>query len=218
MQIVEKKEIKKQKKREKIINAAAELFSRKNYHEVMMEDVAKLISVAKGTVYNYFASKEELYFSIMQSRMEKLISSLKEKIESEENSLDSLRSFTAHLYMFMMKYRNFFLIYQKGSLNNDSVFSADFAALEKQLADIITGIVVRGKAEGVFRNVNENFSVSLILGSIYGAVQRGIENKIGEESRKIERDKVFEFVLHGLYAGFNDISALPLKGKTYQDN
>jgi len=214
MQIVEKKEIKKQKKREKIINAAAELFSRKNYHEVMMEDVAKLISVAKGTVYNYFTSKEELYFSIMQSRMEKLISSLKEKIESEESSLDSLRSFTTHLYMFMMKYRNFFLIYQKGSLNNHNIFSADLEALEQQLADIITGIVVRGKAEGVFRNVDEKFSVSLILGSIYGAVQKGIENKIGDENRKIERDKVFEFVLHGLYAGFNDISALPLKGKT----
>ncbi len=179
MQVVEKKEIKKQKKREKIINAAAELFSHKSYHEVMMEDVAKLISVAKGTVYNYFTSKEELYFSIIQLRMEKLISSLKEKIESEQSSLDSLRSFTTHLYMFMMKYQSFFLIYQKGSLNNDNILSADLVALEKQLADIITGIVIRGKAEGVFRNVDEKFAVSLILGSIYGAVQRGVENEKG---------------------------------------
>jgi len=124
MQIIEKKEIKKQKKREKIIDAAAKLFSHKSYHEVMMEDVANLISVAKGTVYNYFASKEELYFSIMQMRMEKLISSLKEKIESEESSLDSLRSFTTHLYMFMMKYQNFFLIYQKEYLSNDNILSA----------------------------------------------------------------------------------------------
>ena len=151
MQIVEKKEIKKQKKREKIIDAAAELFSHKSYHEVMMEDVAKLISVAKGTVYNYFTSKEELYFSIMQLRMEILISSLKEKIAAEESSLDSLRSFTTHLYMFMMKYQNFFLIYQKESLDNDNTLSTDLAALEKQLTDIITGIVVQGKAKGVFR-------------------------------------------------------------------
>ncbi len=214
MQIVEKKEIKKQKKREKIIDAAAELFSHKSYHEVMMEDVAKLISVAKGTVYNYFISKEELYFSIMQLRMENLISSLKGKIASEESSLDSLRSFTTHLYMFMMKYQNFFLIYQKESLDNDNILSADLAVLEKQLADIITGIVVQGKAEGVFRKVDEKFAVSLILGSVYGAVKSGIENKIGDEDRIIERDRVFEFVLHGLYAGFNDISVLPLKGKT----
>jgi uroporphyrinogen-III synthase/AcrR family transcriptional regulator len=214
MQIVEKKEIKKQKKREKIIDAAAELFSHKSYHEVMMEDVAKLISVAKGTVYNYFTSKEELYFSIMQLRMEILISSLKEKIASDENTIDSLRAFTTHLYMFMMKYENFFLIYHKESLDNDNTLSADLATLEKQLADIITNIVVQGKAEGVFRKVDERFAVSLILGSIYGAVKRGIENKIGDEDRIIERDRVFEFVLHGLYAGFNDISVLPLKSKT----
>jgi len=214
MQIMENKEIRKQKKREKIINAAAELFSHKSYHEVMMEDVANLISVAKGTVYNYFASKEELYFSIMQMWMEKLISSLKEKIESEESSLDSLRSFTTHLYMFMMKYQNFFLIYQKESLSDDNILSADLIALEKQLANIISGIVVQGKVDGVFRNLDEEFAVSLIIGSVYGAVQRGIENRIGDETRIIERDKVFEFVLYGLYEGFNNISALPLKGKT----
>lgn len=214
MRVLEKKEIRKQRKREKIINAAAELFSHKNFHEVMMEDVAKLISVAKGTVYNYFTSKEELYFSIILSRMEKLISSLKEKIESEESSIESLRSFTTHLYMFMMKYQNFFLIHQKGSLNNDNPFCADLAELEKELENIIIGIVTAGKVEGEFRDVEEKFAVSLILGSIYGAVQKGIEDKIGDEDRKIERDKVFEFILHGLYSGFNNIPSLPLKGKT----
>ena len=143
MHLTETKEIKKQKKRELIIEAAAELFSHKSYHEVMMEDVAKLISVAKGTVYNYFTSKEELYFSIIQLRMEKLISSLKEKIAEEENSIDSLRSYTTHLYMFMMKYQNFFLIYQKGFLNNENFIPTNLSILKKQLEDIITGIVNR---------------------------------------------------------------------------
>jgi uroporphyrinogen-III synthase/AcrR family transcriptional regulator len=214
MRVVEKKEIKKQMKRERIIEAAAELFSHKSYHEVMMEDVAKLISVAKGTVYNYFTSKEELYFSIMQIRMENLISTLREKIKLEVSSLDSLKSFTTHLYMFMMKYQNFFLIYQKETLNDDNILSADLVALEKQLAEIIGGIIVHGKEEGVFRNVDEKFAVSLIIGSVYGTVQRGIANNIDDETKIIERDRVFEFVLHGLYAGFNNISGLPLMGKS----
>ena len=111
MTVQERRERKKNLKREKIIETAFELFSQKNYHEVMMEDVAKLTSVAKGTVYNYFRSKEELYFSIMKQRMEKLTGSLKEKIESESNSIDSLRSFITHLYLFMMKNQNFFLMY-----------------------------------------------------------------------------------------------------------
>ena len=62
MDIEVKIEDKKEQKRKRIIESAAKLFSQKSYHEVMMEDVAKLSSIAKGTVYNYFDSKEELYF------------------------------------------------------------------------------------------------------------------------------------------------------------
>jgi AcrR family transcriptional regulator len=91
----------------------------------MMEDVAKLISVAKGTVYNYFDSKEELYFTIMKTRMESLLTLLKQKIESEKSSIDSLRAFVVQLYMFMMKHRKFFLIYQRESLNKQNSFCDD---------------------------------------------------------------------------------------------
>ncbi|HUX93260.1 MAG TPA: TetR/AcrR family transcriptional regulator, partial [Ignavibacteriaceae bacterium] len=100
-----KRDSKKSIKRKNIIDSASNLFSRKSYHEVMMEDVASMSGIAKGTVYTYFSSKEELYFSIMQLRMEKLTTSLKEKIKDETSRVDSLHSFVIHLYMFMMKYR-----------------------------------------------------------------------------------------------------------------
>ena len=108
MLVKEKRDVKKKIIIERILEAAADLFSQKSYHEVMMEDVAKMIGVAKGTVYNYFTSKEELYFSIMSLRMKNLLNSLTEKIKTEHNSIDSLRSYTLHVYMFMMKYQNFF--------------------------------------------------------------------------------------------------------------
>src|ERR1035437_9654763 len=87
-----KKENSKQLKKKKIIDSASILFSRKGYHEVMMEEVAKLASIAKGTVYNYFSSKEELYFSIMQGRMEKLNLSLKESISGPDRKSTRLNS------------------------------------------------------------------------------------------------------------------------------
>jgi uroporphyrinogen-III synthase/AcrR family transcriptional regulator len=210
----EKREIKRERKREKILEAAAELFSTKHYHEVMMDDVAKLISVAKGTVYNYFTSKEELYFTIMHTRMENLLSLLKQKIESEKNSIDSLRAFVVHLYMFMMKYKKFFLIYQRETLNGSNSFCEDMIALEKQMKQMIMQIISRGEKEGVFRKVDEEFAISLIFGSIYGAVQRGINSNLPNESVVKEKEEIFDFVLHGLYSGFNNIKELPLKGKT----
>ena len=210
----EKREIKRERKREKILEAAAELFSTKHYHEVMMDDVAKLISVAKGTVYNYFTSKEELYFTIMHTRMENLLSLLKQKIESEKNSIDSLRAFVVHLYMFMMKHQKFFLIYQRETLNGNNSFCEDLISLEKQIKQMIMQIISRGEKEGIFRKVDEEFAISLIFGSIYGAVQRGINGNLPNDSVVKEKEEIFDFVLHGLYSGFNNIKELPLKGKT----
>jgi uroporphyrinogen III methyltransferase/synthase len=210
----EKREIKRKRKREKILDAAAELFSNKNYHEVMMDDVAKLISVAKGTVYNYFTSKEELYFTIMKTRMESLLTLLKQKIETEKSSIDSLRAFVVHLYMFMMNNRKFFLIHQRESLNKQNSFCEDLLLLQKQMKLMIMQIVSDGEKEGVFRKVEEEFAISLILGSIYGAIQRGINNNFPNDIMVKEKEEIFDFVLHALYSGFNNIRELPLKGKT----
>ena len=213
--IVKEEKIKrKERKRERMLEVAAELFSKKNYHEVMMDDVARLTDVAKGTVYNYFSSKEELYFSIMSSKLENLNSSLKNKIASEISIIDSLHSYVIHLYMFMMKYQNFFLMYQKEYMNAQNEFCDELRGMSDELKSILSDVIYKGKRENQFRDVDESFVVKLVLGSIFGAVQRGVENKYTGEKLIEEREKLFDFVLHGLYSGFNNNKVRPLKNKT----
>ena len=210
-----RKENSKQLKQKKIIEAASILFSRKSYHEVMMEEVAKLASIAKGTVYNYFSSKEELYFSIMKGRMEKLNLSLKKNISGHQSSVDSLRSFITNLYMFMMKHQNFFLMYRKESLSADYALCSDLIKLENDLNAILRKIIKSGTTEGIFRNIDEEFCVDLIFGSIYGAVHRGIEKALNDDQAINERENIYNFILHGLFSGFQNNKILPLKNKTF---
>ena len=49
-----------QKKRENIIEAAICLFAKKGFDVASMQDIAELAGVAKGTIYLYFPSKDEL--------------------------------------------------------------------------------------------------------------------------------------------------------------
>ena len=213
--IVKEEKIKrKEKKRERMLEVAAELFSKKNYHEVMMDDVARLTDVAKGTVYNYFSSKEELYFSIMSSKLENLNTSLKNKIASEISTIDSLHTYIIHLYMFMMKYQNFFLMYQKEYMNAQNEFCDELRGMSDELKSILSDVIYKGKRDNQFRDVDESFTVKLVLGSIFGAVQRGVENKYTGEKLIEEREKLFDFILHGLYSGFNNNKVRPLKNKT----
>jgi uroporphyrinogen-III synthase len=207
-------ESKKLLKKQRILEAASGLFSRRKYHEVMVDDVAKLANIAKGTVYNYFSSKEDLYFSIMKMRLEKLNTSLGERIKTGMSCLYALRSFITHVYMFMLKHRDFFLMYRKESLKDENEFCSDIVVLENELRDILRGIIISGKKEHVFRSIEEDFAIDLIFGSIYAAVERGIDNSFNEDEQISEREKIFDFVLHGLFAGFDDREIMPLKNKT----
>ncbi|HEX2866806.1 MAG TPA: uroporphyrinogen-III synthase [Ignavibacteriales bacterium] len=204
---------KKNHKRERIIEAAAKLFSEKSFHEVMMEDVARMASIAKGTLYNYFASKEDLYFSIMLTRMTSLISSLKEGISREARAVESLHLYVVHNYMFMIKYSCFFIMFQKDNLNAESSTScAEFRERKAGLFDTLKEIISRGVKENVFFTDDPEFAAQVVLGSIYAAVNRAISMSYTKEEITQERERLFDFILKGLSLGTE--RKLPLESKT----
>ena len=51
---------------EQILDAATRLFAEKGFHRTTTKDIADLADVAEGTLYNYFANKDDLLFGIMQ--------------------------------------------------------------------------------------------------------------------------------------------------------
>ncbi|MGI6434113.1 MAG: TetR/AcrR family transcriptional regulator [Syntrophomonadaceae bacterium] len=56
---------KKTGKREAIVEAAIQVFSRKGYHNTRMEEIALVAGAGKGTIYEYFNSKLELFQEIL---------------------------------------------------------------------------------------------------------------------------------------------------------
>ncbi|MGI6435525.1 MAG: TetR/AcrR family transcriptional regulator [Syntrophomonadaceae bacterium] len=56
---------KKTGKREAIVEAAIQEFSRKGYHNTRMEEIALAAGAGKGTIYEYFNSKLELFQEIL---------------------------------------------------------------------------------------------------------------------------------------------------------
>jgi len=49
-------------KREAILRAAGNLFNEKGYHNTSLEEVAKLLQISKGTLYNYVKNKQEILY------------------------------------------------------------------------------------------------------------------------------------------------------------
>lgn len=59
----------REQSREKILNAAKELFGTQGYHSTSISAIAKKAGVAKGLIYNYFDTKEDLMVGIFQMGM-----------------------------------------------------------------------------------------------------------------------------------------------------
>ena len=61
----------KQNKRLLIIEAAAIVFATRGYNSTLMAEIATEAGVGKGTIYEYFSSKEDLFFSVFEWFVEK---------------------------------------------------------------------------------------------------------------------------------------------------
>jgi len=70
---IPRKEREKIARQRDIINAARELFIEKGYSDTTLEEIAKRAEFGKGTIYNYFNNKEELFFAIMDEMIDQLL-------------------------------------------------------------------------------------------------------------------------------------------------
>ena len=61
---------KTESKRQAIIQAAAEVFREVGFERASMSDIRERIGGSKATLYNYFPSKEKLFFEVMHQAKE----------------------------------------------------------------------------------------------------------------------------------------------------
>ena len=84
------RELKKQRTREQIIEAAMRLFAERGYHATTIADIAAAAEVAPRTFFSYFPSKEAVVFYNSDRDLDGLAHALSNRI-SGETAFDALR-------------------------------------------------------------------------------------------------------------------------------
>jgi AcrR family transcriptional regulator len=77
-----------------IIKAAESVFAQKGYHYARMDDIAEAAELAKGTLYYYFKSKDEIYFHLLEREMRKVHEELLRRISDTETFLEILEKWS----------------------------------------------------------------------------------------------------------------------------
>jgi len=97
----------------KIIQAGREILNKKDYHETVVEEIAQLAGVAKGTVFFYFKSKENLFREIMLSLIDELKLIIEKIVDSSNHPLRKLKEIYDKFIEFQLNNMHLFLSLRK---------------------------------------------------------------------------------------------------------
>lgn len=91
----------KDAKRSEIVRYAADVFSRTGYHETKMQDIATAADIGKGTIYEYFRTKEELFLAVYDAWMSEYEAMIRQRVDAAEDALskvDAIRDSAVEFY------------------------------------------------------------------------------------------------------------------------
>jgi AcrR family transcriptional regulator len=104
-------------RRAQILHAAEAVFAAKGYHGATTREIALAADVSEGTLYNYFASKRDLFTGLMIGRADALIESIAEvRADSVEGAMAQL---LAGQFTRMRTHHQFRLFLQEARLDPD---------------------------------------------------------------------------------------------------
>jgi AcrR family transcriptional regulator len=89
-------------KRQAIIDVAAQAFRELGFERTSMSEICSRLGGSKATLYNYFSSKEELFFEIMSSTTEAEFEAVHSAFDPSTGDIaDSLRHFGERFLAFL---------------------------------------------------------------------------------------------------------------------
>ena len=189
------KAVDKKTKRQMIMRAALEVFAEQGTEATKMIDIARRAGVGKGTLYEYFPSKEELIAGSMLMMMDELDARMVERLYPLVDPLDKIRAFIEETFSFFVEKEDRVKIladfYAAGIPRPDSKpLIADIDKRYVELIEWLAVIIDEGVEHKSFRPVDSKQTASILLATIDGLLFQAMLGLMPPD-----REKVLENIL-----------------------
>jgi AcrR family transcriptional regulator len=192
---------KKETRREQIIKAAEEVFSKKDFQNSTISDVAKQAGVSDATIYEYFTSKEELLFSIPGENINESKNLLNEHLLYINGASNKLRGMIYHLLAYYQNNPDFASISLMILRTNRKFKETEIYNSLREHYNLIIKIIEEGIESGEFKkDINPYFVRSVILGAIEFIIIRWLmKGSTDDKTKPVESvDSLFNLIKDGI--------------------
>ena len=153
-------------KRERILRAATELFAEREFHRVLMEDVAARAGVGKGTLYRYFETKDDLFVASLSYALDLTTERLSRKLERADSPLDQLRIACKQALRFFRENDHLFHVLHHHKGIGSERAREELYAKRRGLRHFAQHIILAGRDGGEFDVEDAGFASTMLWGMI----------------------------------------------------
>ncbi|MGE5606159.1 MAG: TetR/AcrR family transcriptional regulator [Bacteroidota bacterium] len=104
-------------KRMEILKAAIDLFSENGFERTTVDEIAARANVGKGTIYLYFANKEQIFIAIIESGVQYILNRMNEILNQPGDFRERLQDLLRQHLQFAENHRKFYRLFIKEGLN-----------------------------------------------------------------------------------------------------
>jgi AcrR family transcriptional regulator len=145
-------------KRAEIVRHAADVFARHGYHATKMQDIATKADIGKGTIYEYFQTKEELFLAIYDSWMTEYEQTIRNRIAAAQDPMsmvDAIRESAVEFYESRAEQAPLLLEFWAHALRTDNpAFLDRVRRIRSYLRDLGTMLTRDLTASGWFNEID----------------------------------------------------------------
>lgn len=168
------------KDREKhILDAARQVFGDNGFYRTKIQDIADEAGIGKGTVYEYFESKEELFCRMVRQSLSVYTDRVRESM-AQGDFLARLRQYIRVNEDVVMRSGPFMDVFlSNGSLGEDKQLRQQimdvFMGMKQDVTALVADTLAMGQAEGVVsRDIDLNLCAEMFLHMSVGYCQRTV--------------------------------------------
>ena len=196
-------------RREDILIAATEIFGSRGYHAANIVDIAEKAGIGKGTIYEYFNSKNSLFIEAVKFNVENYRKQIAIKTKEQNNFHDMLSTFIDwHTKSIRQSIHNagiFLKFPLEISLSDDDKKNlCDYLnSVRKEMTGLVARILSEGQKEEIIRDIDKEFCADILLEMITRLSLRSAIFDFSKEQLKEEKEKLIELYLTGAGTGKN---------------
>ena len=189
---------KKTIRKQQIIQAAIEVFSKSNFQNASISEIARKADIAEGTIYQYFKNKEDLFFSIPAQKTKEFCEELDLHLQGIHDAVSKIRKLIwYYLYFFKMNQDYARTLMLEMRVSKSFIQSKTYGSL-KGFTDKVLEIIKEGQTEGIVRkDINQYLIRELMLGILEHRVTRWL---LKEENYDLLENysEVFDLIFNGI--------------------